>query len=72
MSGYLKDILFSSPIAHLTELKACIAQRILNVIQETLRSVMEMPFLDFNFLQKNGGQHIKHALHQSAIIYKPI
>ncbi|GBN75379.1 hypothetical protein AVEN_8064-1 [Araneus ventricosus] len=39
--GYLKDFVFSTPIAHLAELKARIAEHILNVTPETLRSVVE-------------------------------
>ncbi|GFV58719.1 uncharacterized protein TNCV_3778591 [Trichonephila clavipes] len=47
--GYLKDVVFSAPIAHLAEMKSCIAQHILNVIPDTLRSVMEHAlFLDLN------------------------
>ena len=35
--GYLKDIVFSTLIAHLAELKACIAQHIQSVTPQTLR-----------------------------------
>ena len=50
MWGYLKDVVFSTPIARLAELKVHIAQRILDVTPETLRCVVEHAFLDFNFL----------------------
>ena len=52
-------------IAHLPELKACIAQYILNVIPETLRSFVEQTVSRFQFLVENDGQHIEHVLNQS-------
>ncbi|GBN56822.1 hypothetical protein AVEN_33068-1 [Araneus ventricosus] len=65
MWGYLKAVVFSNPIAHLAELKARIAQHILNVIPETLRSVVEHAVSRFQLIAENGGQHIEHVLHQS-------
>ena len=44
--------MISTSIAHLAELKTRIAKHILNVTPETLRSIVEMLFLVFNFLQK--------------------
>ncbi|GBN07059.1 hypothetical protein AVEN_39056-1 [Araneus ventricosus] len=63
--GCLKDVVFSTPTAHLAELKACIAQHILNVTPETLRSVVEHAVPRFQLVAENGGQHIEHVLHQS-------
>ncbi|GBN59853.1 hypothetical protein AVEN_111687-1 [Araneus ventricosus] len=63
--GYLKDVVFSTPIAHLAELKARIAQHILNMTPETLRSVVEHAVSRFQLVAENGGQHIEHVLHQS-------
>ncbi|GBM19504.1 hypothetical protein AVEN_107979-1 [Araneus ventricosus] len=63
--GYLKDVVFSTPIAHLAELKARIAQHILNVTPETLRSVVEHAVSRFQLIAENSGQHIEHVLHQS-------
>ncbi|GBM66465.1 hypothetical protein AVEN_146293-1 [Araneus ventricosus] len=62
--GYLKDV-FSTPIAHLAELKARIEQHILNVTPETLRSVVEHAVSRFQLVAENVGQHIEHVLHQS-------
>ncbi|GBL59710.1 hypothetical protein AVEN_155745-1, partial [Araneus ventricosus] len=61
----LKDIVFSTPIAHLAELKARIAQHILKVTPETLRSVVEHAVSRFQLVAENGEQHIEHVLHQS-------
>ncbi|GBO00449.1 hypothetical protein AVEN_185088-1 [Araneus ventricosus] len=63
--GYLKDVVFSTPIAHLAELKARITQHILNVTPETLRSVVEHAVSRFQLVAENGGQHIEHVLNQS-------
>ena len=48
--------------AYLAELKAHIAQHILNMTPETLRSVVEHAFSQFQLLAENGGQHIEHVL----------
>ena len=61
---YLKDV-FSTLIAHLTELKAHIAQYILNVTLEILRSVVKHAVSQFQLLAENSEQHTKHFLHQS-------
>ncbi|GBM96280.1 hypothetical protein AVEN_109583-1 [Araneus ventricosus] len=66
--GYLKDVVFSTPIAHLAELKARIVQHILNMTPETLRSVVEHAVSRFQLVAENGGQHIEHVLHQSCEI----
>ncbi|GBN77041.1 hypothetical protein AVEN_208727-1, partial [Araneus ventricosus] len=66
--GYLKDVVFSTPIAHLAELKARIAQHILNVSPETLRSVVEHAVSRFQLVAENDGQHIEHVLHQSRVL----
>lgn len=63
--GYLKAVVFSAPIANLAELKARIAQHILNVTPETLRSVVEHAVSRFQLVSENGGQHIEHLLRQS-------
>lgn len=63
--GYLKDIVFSTPIANVADLKTRIAQHILNVTPDTLRSVVEHAVSRFNLVAHNGGQHIEHVLHQS-------
>ncbi|GBM00544.1 hypothetical protein AVEN_77354-1 [Araneus ventricosus] len=63
--GYLKDVVFSTPIAHLAELKARVAQHILNVTSETQRSVVEHAVSRFQLVAENGGKHIEHVLHQS-------
>ncbi|GBO20091.1 hypothetical protein AVEN_21820-1 [Araneus ventricosus] len=65
LCGYLKDVVFSTPIAHLAELKARIAQHILNVTPETLLSVVEHAVSRFQLVAENGGQCIEHVLHQS-------
>ena len=39
--GYLKDVMYSTPIAHLAELKARIAQHILNLTPETQQAAVE-------------------------------
>lgn len=54
--GYMKDIVFSAPIANLAEWKARIAQHILNVTPEILRSVVENTVSRFQLVAKNGGQ----------------
>ena len=54
--GYLKDVVFSTSIAHLAELKACIAQHILNMTPETLWLVVEHDVSWFKLLAENGGQ----------------
>ena len=38
---YLKVVVFRTPITHLAEMKACIAQNILNMIPKTLRSIVD-------------------------------
>jgi hypothetical protein len=63
--GYLKDSVFSAPIANLAELKARITQRILTVTPETLRSVVEHAVTRLQLVAENGGQHIEHVLRQS-------
>ena len=63
--GYLKGVVFSAPMAHLAELKTLIAQYILNVTPETMRSVVEHAFSRFQLLAENGRQHIECVLHQS-------
>ncbi|GBL86791.1 hypothetical protein AVEN_96029-1 [Araneus ventricosus] len=63
--GYLKDVVLSTPIAHSAELKARIAQHILNVTPETLLSVVEHAVSRLQLVAENGGQHIEHILHQS-------
>ncbi|GBL94545.1 hypothetical protein AVEN_235631-1 [Araneus ventricosus] len=50
--GYLKDVVFSTQIAHLAEVKARIAQHILNVTPETLRSVVEHAVSGFQLFLK--------------------
>ena len=52
--NYLKDVGFSTPIAHLAELKARIAQHILNVTPAPRHcyQLWNTLFLDFNFLLK--------------------
>lgn len=65
--GYLKDV-FSAPIANLAELKARIAQHILNVTPETLRSVVEHAVSRFQLVAHNAGQHIEHVVRQSPAI----
>ena len=67
--GYLKDVVFNTPIVHLAELKGRIAQHILNVTSETPRSVVEHVVQG---LAENGGQYVEHVLHQSLEIWKPI
>ena len=64
MWGYLKDVVFNTPISHIAELKASTAQHILTVIPETMRSVVEHAVSQFQLLAKNGRQHIEHVLHQ--------
>ena len=61
--GYLKESVFSTPIAHLAELKEYIAQHILNVTPETLRSAVERAVSRFQLLAEIGRQHIEHVLH---------
>ncbi|GFW47237.1 uncharacterized protein TNCV_56901 [Trichonephila clavipes] len=53
--GYLKDIVFSAPIAHLAELKSRIAQHILNVIPKTLQSIVEYVVPRFKRVAHNSG-----------------
>ena len=65
MSGYLKDVVFSTPIAHLTKLKTRIPQHILNVTPKTLLLVVEHALSLFQLLSENGEHHIKHFLYQS-------
>ena len=55
--GYLKDVVFNTLIINLAELKVCIAQHILNVTPETLRSVVEHAVSRFQLLEENGAQH---------------
>ena len=64
MWGYLKDVVFNTPISHIAELKASTAQHILTVIPETMRSVVEHAVSQFQLLAENGRQHIEHVLHQ--------
>ncbi|GFV44051.1 uncharacterized protein TNCV_3571721 [Trichonephila clavipes] len=61
---YLTDVV-SAPIARLAELKSRIAQHILNVTPETLRSVSEHAVSRFKLNTDNRGQNIEHVLHLS-------
>ena len=63
--SYLKDVLFSTPIAYFAEMKAHIEQHILNVTPETLRTKVENTVSRFQLLAKNGEQHVEHVLHHS-------
>ena len=55
ISSNLKDFVFSTLIAHLAELKAWIAQHILNVTTETMWSVLKHAVSRFQILEENGG-----------------
>ncbi|GBN12334.1 hypothetical protein AVEN_95190-1 [Araneus ventricosus] len=66
LRGYLKDVVFGSPIANLAELKNRIVQHIHNITTETLRSVVEHVVLRFQLIGENGGQHIEHFLSRSS------
>ena len=57
--------MFSNQIAYLGELEAHIENYVLNVSLETRPSVVEYAVYRFQFLAKNGEQHIEHVLHQS-------
>ena len=72
MWGYLKDVVFNTPISHIAELKASTAQHILTVIPETMRSVVEHARSRFQLLGENGGYYIEHVLYQSRESKKPI
>ncbi|GFT00706.1 hypothetical protein TNCV_3114002 [Trichonephila clavipes] len=61
-----------SDSTHLAELKTHIAQHILNLTPETLRSVVEQAASKFKLVAENGRQHIQHVLLQSHKIQKPI
>ena len=63
--GCLKDVVFSTLTARLAELKALIAQHILNLIPEIAQLVVEHVVSRFQLLVENGEQHIKHVFHQS-------
>ncbi|GFX82294.1 uncharacterized protein TNCV_973061 [Trichonephila clavipes] len=65
MWGYLKDVLFTAPSAHLAELKSRIAQDVLNVTPEALRSVVKDAGSRFKLVANNGGKHIEHVLRQT-------
>ena len=67
--GYLKDV-FRASLAYLNELKARIAQRILNVTPKTLRSFVDHAVSRFKLLIENGRQHIEHVLQQPHEIKK--
>ncbi|GBM44714.1 hypothetical protein AVEN_103182-1 [Araneus ventricosus] len=60
--GYLKDVLYVSPFANLTELKNRITQHIHNITTEILRSVVEHVVLCFQLIGENDGHHIEHFL----------
>lgn len=60
--GYLKNHVFSGPVANLAELKARITQHVHNVTPETLRSVVEHAVYRLKLVEENGGQHIEHVL----------
>ena len=68
LSCYLRDVVFNTLIVHLAELKARIAQYVLNVTPETLRSDVRQVVFRFQILVENGGQQIEHVLHQSSKI----
>ena len=63
--SYLKDVVFSTLIADLAELKACTGQHIHNnVTLDTLQSVVEHAVSPFQLLAENGGRHTEYVLHQ--------
>ena len=64
----MKDVVFSIPIAYLAELMARIAQHILNITSETLRSLVEHAISRFQLIAENGRHRIEHVLHQSCEI----
>ena len=66
----MKDNAFSSPLAFLAELKARIAQHILNVTPETLRSVLEHTVSKFQLLAENSGQHTERDFCTSLLKFK--
>ena len=70
MWGHLKDAVFSTPTAHLAELKARIQQQTLNVTPETLQLVMQHAVSRLLPLAENSGEHIKHILRQFRKIKK--
>ncbi|GBM32291.1 hypothetical protein AVEN_78268-1 [Araneus ventricosus] len=59
--GYLKDIVYESPIANLSELK----NNITHTFTKTLRSVVEHAVLRYQLIGENGGEHIEHFLSMS-------
>ncbi|GIX73207.1 uncharacterized protein CDAR_415361 [Caerostris darwini] len=63
--GNLKNVLFSSQIANLAELKTRITLHINNVTLETLRPVVEHAVCRFELVAENGGQHIEYVLFKS-------
>ena len=63
--GYLKNHVFSGPVANLAELKARVTQHVHNVTPETLRSVVEHAVYRLKLVEENGGQHIEHVLRKS-------
>ena len=65
-------MLYSVLRLHLAKLKAHIAQHILNLTSEILRSVVKYAVSRFQLLAENGGQHIENILHQSREILKAI
>ena len=55
--GYLKDVMFRIPITHLAELKERIKQHILNVIPETLQSMVMYAVFRFQLVSERDEQH---------------
>ena len=66
MWGYLKDVVLRASVANLVELKVRISQHIMNIIPETLRSVIEHAVCRFQLFAHNGGQHV--VLRQSRVL----
>ena len=63
--GSLYDVVFSTQIAYLAEMKVRIVQHILNVTPETLQAVIQYAISRPQLLPENCGQRIEHFFHPS-------
>ncbi|GBN60478.1 hypothetical protein AVEN_226368-1 [Araneus ventricosus] len=55
LSSYVKDAVFSVPIANLAEFKTRISQHIKNISKDKPRCVVEHDICRFEFVEENSG-----------------